>query len=191
MAKRIRMDAAAAMILLVGCSHQAKTIPLSNADEPFRIGREDVLDIAVWRDPDLTRTLPVRPDGFISMPMVGEIQAEGKTALELSEEIKSRLAPFIQQPKVTVVVREVNSSRIFVTGEVAHPGAFPLRGKVSVVQAIALAGGFSDFASKDRILVIRQGREGGEIPVRYSDMVADNSNRRELFLKPGDTIVVP
>lgn len=190
---KICLLTAVGFIGLAGCSHHATNIPATSntADEPFRIGREDVLDIVVWRDPDLTRTLPVRPDGFISMPMVGEVQAEGKTSLELSEEIKRRLSPFIQQPKVTVMVREVNSSRVFVTGEVAKPGAFPLRGKMSLLQAIALAGGFSDFANKDRILVIRQGRDGGEIPVRYSDMVADSSKRRDLFLKPGDTVVVP
>lgn len=189
---KICLLAAVGLTWLAGCSHQSTRIPVNdNADEPFRIGREDVLDIVVWRDPDLTRTLPVRPDGFISMPMAGEIPAEGKTALELSEEIKRRLAPYIQQPKVTVMVREVNSARVFVTGEVAKPGAFPLRGRMSLLQAIALAGGFSDFANKDRILVIRQGREGGEIPVRYSDMVADSSKRRDLFLKPGDTVVVP
>jgi polysaccharide export outer membrane protein len=193
MAKRISLGAALAVISLAGCAHHAQPVPVSNVDEPFRIGREDVLDIAVWRDADLSRTLPVRPDGFISMPMVGEIQAEGKTPAELSEEIKTRLAPYIQQPRVTVMVHEVNSARIFVTGEVAHPGAFPMKGRISVVQAIALAGGFSDFANKDGILVIRQGQgqEGAEIPVRYSDMVADNNNRRDLFLKPGDTVVVP
>src|SRR3981081_4354189 len=126
MANRIRLGAVIAFACLAGCTNRAKTLPVSNVDEPFRIGREDVLDIAVWRDPDLTRTLPVRPDGFISMPMAGEVKAEGKTAFELSEELKSRLASFIQQPKVTVMVREVNSSRIFVTGEVAKPGVFPL-----------------------------------------------------------------
>jgi len=191
MANRIGVGVVIAFACLAGCTNRAKTLPVSNVDEPFRIGREDVLDIAVWRDPDLSRTLPVRPDGFISLPMAGEIKAEGKTALELSEELKARLAPYIQSPKVTVMVREVNSARIFVTGEVAHPGAFPLRGQVSLIQAIALAGGFSDFASKDRIVVIRQGRDGGEIPVRYSDMIAESSKRRDLFLKPGDTVVVP
>ncbi len=179
----------AAALLLAGCAHQDRVIPVSTVEEPYRIGREDVLDIAVWRDPDLSRTLPVRPDGFITMNMAGEIKAEGKTPLELSEEIKAKLAPFIQQPKVTVMVREVNSSRVFVTGEVARPGVFPLRGKLSLVQAIALAGGFSDFANRNGILVIRQG--AGEIPVRYSDMVEKKAGRRDLYLKPGDTVVVP
>jgi len=180
----------AAALLLGGCaSHHERVIPVSTIEEPYRIGREDVLDIAVWRDPDLSRTLPVRPDGFISMNMAGEIKAEGKTPIELSEEISAKLKPYIQQPKVTVMVREVNSSRVFVTGEVAKPGAYPLRGKLSLVQAIALAGGFSDFASKDSILVIRQG--AGEIPVRYSEMVEKKDGRRDLYLKPGDTVVVP
>lgn len=190
MVKRIVCGASiGAALLLAACAHQERVVPVSTVDEPYRIGREDVLDVAVWRDPDLTRTLPVRPDGFISMPMAGEVKAEGKTPFDLSEDIKAKLKPFIQDPKVSVMVREVNSSRVFVTGEVAHPGAYPLRGRVSLVQAIALAGGFSDFASKDRILVIRQG--SGEIPVRYSDMVEKKESRRDLYLKPGDTVVVP
>lgn len=183
--------ATAALVLFLGCAHRndkALQVADSNVDEPFRIGREDVLDIAVWRDPDLSRTLPVRPDGFISMPMAGEVKAEGKTTFELSEELKSRLAPYIQQPKVTVMVREVNSSRIFVTGEVSKPGAFPLRGRISVVQAIALAGGFSDFANKDGMMVIRQ---GSRIQVRYSDLISNREGSAEVYLKPGDTIVVP
>ncbi len=189
MRKILSATATAAALLVGGCAHHERVIPISTVDEPYRIGREDVLDIAVWRDPDLSRTLPVRPDGFISMPMAGEIKADGKTPFEVSEEIKAKLMPYIQQPKVTVMVREVNSSRVFVTGEVARPGAYPLRGRVSLVQAIALAGGFSDFANKDRILVIRQG--AGEIPVRYGDMVETKEDRRDLYLKPGDTVVVP
>jgi polysaccharide biosynthesis/export protein len=182
----------AAVLLLGGCAHQAKTFPKAS-DQPFRIGREDVLDIAVWRDGDLSRVLPVRPDGFISMPMIGELKAEGKTPTELAGEIKEKLTPYVQDPKVTVIVREVNSSRVYVTGEVAHPGSYPLRGRVSLLQAVALAGGFSDFANKDGIVVIREGKDGGKYPVRYSDLVSDEApeTRTDVFLMPGDTVVVP
>jgi polysaccharide export outer membrane protein len=180
------------MILLGGCAHNRSTeIPTSQNEGPYRVGRDDVLDINVWRDPDLSRTVAVRPDGFITLPIAGDLQAEGKTPEELATEIKGKLAAFIQKPNVTVIVREVNSSRVFVTGEVARPGAFPLKGKVSLLQAIAMAGGFSEFANPDGIVVIRQGREGRQIPVRYSDMISRDSGQRDLYLKAGDTVVVP
>ena len=179
-----------AVLLLGGCAHQARTLPVPK-DEPFKIGREDVLDIAVWRDGDLSRVLPVRPDGFISMPMVGEVKAEGRTAVQLADEIKEKLKPFVQEPRVTVIVREVNSSRVFVTGEVAHPGSYPLRGRVSLIQAVALAGGFSDFANKDGIVVVRPGENGGSYPVRFSDLMSSDAQHQEVVLMPGDTVVVP
>jgi polysaccharide export outer membrane protein len=179
----------AAVVMLGGCAHQNKSIPVVK-DEPFRIGREDLLDIAVWRDADLSRVIPVRPDGYISLPMIGEVRADGRTPLELAEDIRAKLQPYVQDPKVTVIVREVNSSRVFVTGEVANPGSYPLRGRVSLLQAVALAGGFSDFADRDGIVVIRQGKDGGKFPVRYSDLVADDTNH-EVVLMPGDTVVVP
>ena len=177
------------VLLLAGCAHKP-AMKVDNSDQPYRIGREDVLDVAVWRDPELSRTLPVRPDGFISMPMVGEVQAAGKTPTELAEALKKSFQPYVQEPRVTVIVREVNSSRVFVTGEVAHPGAYPLRGRVSLVQAIALAGGFTDFANSDRIVVIRTDDKGGQIPVRYSDLIAPDGGQ-DVVLRPGDTIVVP
>ncbi|HYX92055.1 MAG TPA: polysaccharide biosynthesis/export family protein [Myxococcaceae bacterium] len=178
-----------AVLLLVGCSHETKQIP-APADEPYRIGREDVLDVSVWRDPDLSRTVPVRPDGFISLPLVGELKADGKTPRELEAELRQALQPFVQQPKVTVIVREVNAARVFVTGEVAHPGAYPVRGRINVVQAIALAGGFSDFANQGSIMVIR--RDGKGLPVNYADLVTeDDKERASVWLMPGDTVVVP
>jgi polysaccharide export outer membrane protein len=177
------------VLLLAGCAH-TPTAKVDNSDQPYRIGREDVLDVAVWRDPDLSRTLPVRPDGYISMPMTGDVLASGKTPTELAEEIKTRLQPYVQEPRVTVIVREVNSSRIFVTGEVAHPGAYPLRGRVSLVQAIALAGGFTDFANSGGITVIRSDGQGGKIPVRYKDLISPDG-AQDVMLRPGDTIVVP
>src|SRR5262245_26555779 len=111
--------AAMAGLWLCACAHETKPLP-RHVDEPFRIGREDLLDVAIWRDADLSRTLPVRPDGFISMPMIGEIKAEGRTPVELAADIQEKLLPYVHEPKVTVIVREVNSSRVFVTGEVAR-----------------------------------------------------------------------
>jgi polysaccharide export outer membrane protein len=177
------------VLLLSGCAHRS-AVKVDNAEQPFRIGREDVLDIAVWRDADLSRTVPVRPDGYISMPMAGDIQAAGRTPAELAEELKAKLAPYVQEPRITVIVREVNSSRVFVTGEVSRPGAYPLRGRVSLVQAITLAGGFTEFADSDGIMVIRADEQGSRIPVRYSDLVSDEGGE-DVILRPGDTIVVP
>ncbi|MBF5041101.1 sugar ABC transporter substrate-binding protein [Aggregicoccus sp. 17bor-14] len=183
------------MLLLSGCAHQ-QAPQVDNSEKPFRIGREDVLDIAVWRDPDLSRVLPVRPDGFITMPMAGELMAAGKTPGELENEIKEKLKPYVQEPRVNVIVREVNSSRVFVTGEVTHPGAYPLRGRVSLLQVLAQAGGFTDFADSDEIVVIRTSTDAGaksqRIPVRYSDLVkGDAQEKYDVILRPGDTIVVP
>ena len=186
-----RWGAVVGMLLLSGCAHQAME-RVDNSDQPFRIGREDVLDVAVWRDADLSRTLPVRPDGFISLPMVGEVRAEGRTPVELGDDIRAALKPYVQEPRVTVIVREVNSSRVFITGEVGHPGAYPLRGRVSVLQAIALAGGLTDFAKRDGIVVLRAaGQENNSIPVSYSELVEDAKRAEPLVLRPGDTVVVP
>jgi polysaccharide export outer membrane protein len=183
------------VLLLSGCAHQ-QAPKVDNTERPFRIGREDVLDIAVWRDPDLSRVLPVRPDGFITMPMAGEVMAAGKTPAELEAELKQKLSAFVQEPRVNVIVREVNSSRVFVTGEVTHPGVYPLRGRISLLQVIAQAGGFTDFADSDEIVVIRSGDKdkNEHIPVRYSDLLkaADGSEEKyDVILRPGDTIVVP
>jgi polysaccharide export outer membrane protein len=178
------------LLLLSGCAHRAPA-RVDNSDQPYRIGREDVLDVAVWRDADLSRTVPVRPDGFISMPMVGEIRAEGRTPTELADELRTALKSYVQEPRVTVIVREVNSSRVFITGEVANPGAYPLRGRVSIVQAIALAGGFTDFADRDGIVVLRRGaQEGDYIPVSYTQLVDAPDKNEPLILRPGDTIIV-
>ncbi|HTS79472.1 MAG TPA: polysaccharide biosynthesis/export family protein [Myxococcaceae bacterium] len=177
-------------LLLAGCAHEQTVPPVPTAEEPYRIGKEDVLDVSVWRDPDLSRTLPVRPDGFITLPMVGEVQAEGRTTVELEQDIARRLEKYIQSPRVTVMVREVNSARVFVTGEVQKPGAFPLRGNVTVLQAVAMAGGLTEFADRNGMMVIRA-NNGARIPVRYSDLVDPHGQGSDFPLQPGDTVVVP
>jgi polysaccharide biosynthesis/export protein len=177
------------LLLLSGCAHRAMP-PVDNSVQPYRIGQEDLLDVSVWRDAELSRTLPVRPDGFISLPMVGEVRAEGRTPPELAEDIRQALRAYLQEPQVTVIVREVNSSRVFISGEVANPGAYPLRGRVSILQAITLAGGFTDFARRDGIVVIRPGSDGNPFTVRYRDLV-NPGKAAILFLRPGDTVLVP
>jgi len=206
--RRAGMAVAVAMALLgTGCAHRARTAPPAAEPEPYKIGREDVLDISVWRDAELSRVMPVRPDGYVSLPIIGDVAAAGKTPTELAAEIKTKLTPYVQEPRVTVSVREVNSARVYVTGEVAHPGAYPLRGRISVLQAIALAGGFTDFADRDGMMVLRKGQQAGQIPVRYSDLVAEQKSAGDdksgtggsggetldpdVDLMPGDTVVVP
>jgi len=177
--------------MLGGCAHEQAPAPLASAgEEPYRIGKEDVLDVSVWRDPDLSRTLPVRPDGFITLPMVGEVQAEGRTTVELEQDIARRLQKYVQSPRVTVMVREINSARVFVTGEVQKPGAYPLRGNVTVLQALAMAGGLTEFADRNGMMVIR-GSNGPRIPVRYSDLIDQRAHGADFPLQPGDTVVVP
>lgn len=192
--KKVLWAVAAAAVVFSGCANSRRVKVESTEELPYRVGREDVLDVSVWRDGDLSRTVPVRPDGFISLPMVGELKAEGQTPQELEKQIRERLSPYVQDPKVTVIVREVNSRRIYVTGEVARPGMYPLRGRVSVVQAIALAGGFSDFANQDGIVVLRNEQSGKQIPVRYSELLSSGEGddvMRDFALLPGDTVVVP
>lgn len=178
-----------AVLLLSGCASQKMNVQ-PPSDEPYRVGLEDVVDVAVWRDADLSRVVPVRPDGFISLPMAGEIMAAGKTPKELEVEIAEALKPYVQEPRVTVIVREINAPRVFVTGEVARPGMYPMRGHVSVLQALALAGGFSDFADKRNIQIIR--KNGKSLAVSYTDLTAsEDDERSSVWLSPGDTIVVP
>jgi polysaccharide export outer membrane protein len=178
-----------AVLLLSGCAQRTQNVR-PPSDEPYRIGLEDVIDVAVWRDPDLSRVVPVRPDGFISLPMAGEVLAAGKTPRELEVEIHKALKAYVQEPRVTVIVHEINAPRVYVTGEVSRPGMYPMRGHVSVLQAIALAGGFSDFADKRNIMIIR--RDGKGMSVNYTDLVATRDDQRaSVWLMPGDTVVVP
>jgi polysaccharide export outer membrane protein len=156
----------------------------------YRIGREDVLEVVVWKEPDLTRIVPVRPDGRISLPLAGEIEAAGKTTAELQEGLTKALAPYIQDTSVAVVVREINGSRVFVLGEVTRPGAFPLRGPISVVQAIALAGGRSEFA-KDEVVWLRQaGANTERVSLSFDDLVKGEA-AGALWLRAGDVLYVP
>lgn len=182
---------ALAAVMAVGlsaCGHRQNVRP---AEEPMReyvIGREDVLDVSVWRDGDLSRTVPVRPDGKISLPLVGEIEADGKTAPQLSQEIAAKLSPYIQDPRVVVIVREVNAPRFYVIGEVVRPGAYPLRSRTSLLQALSLAGGFNEFANRGGIVVVRGANE--RLRIDYDDLI-DARSDADIGIRAGDTIYVP
>jgi len=161
------------------------------ANEDYVIGADDTLHISVWKEPDLTETLPVRPDGKISLPLLGDVPAAGMTPTELGDAIKQKLKKFIADPRVTVVVTAMNSRRIFVTGEVTHSGAMPLLPHMTMLQALA-ASGFTQFANVKGIYLLRT--EAGKqvkLAFNYKDVVKGLHPEQNIALKPGDTIVVP
>jgi polysaccharide export outer membrane protein len=166
----------------------------------FSLGPEDVLKVTVWKSPDLSGEVTVRPDGTITMPLIGDIPAAGLSANVLAKRISERLTEYVSSPIVTVQVKEVNSYFIYVLGEVVKPGKYPLKSYANVMQGISLAGGFAPFASKNKIKVLRnvntgsQGHEGKrqiEIPVRYDDILKGAAVPGNFILRSGDVIVVP
>ena len=167
-----------------------ETAILDNAND-YKIGPEDLLDISVWKNPELSRTVPVRPDGKVSLPLVNDIQAAGLTPTALRQQLIDRLAEFIPAPEVAVIVREVHSMKVAVVGSVKTPGRYELKSAATVLEMIALAQGFTDFAARDRVVVLRQ--ENGEtkrIPFNYRK-VAAGDEQANLVVQPGDIIVVP
>jgi polysaccharide export outer membrane protein len=163
----------------------------------FLLGPEDVLMVTVWRNQDLSREVIVRPDGKISMPLIGDVQAAGMTANVLAKRIADGLAEFMSNPTVSIQVKEVNSYYVYVLGEVQKPGKVPLKSYATVLQGISLAGGFTTFASRNRIHVLRVVPNGQgqpkqiQIPVPYEDIIAGRNSEGNFFLKAGDVIVVP
>lgn len=182
--------ALAAFGLVAGCAHET-TPPPSTPTAEYRIGKEDVVAVEVWKDPALSAKEPVRPDGKISLPMIGDIVAEGRTAKELQKEITAKLAPMVNEPVVAVMVSEINAAKFFVLGEVAHPGSYPVRGAMNVLQALALAGGPTEYANRGGIVVIRHDDAGKEsrYNVNYREVVSGKAQAIQLV--PGDTVFVP
>jgi polysaccharide export outer membrane protein len=162
-------------------------------DNSFVIGNDDRLAINVWKEPDLSRTLPVRSDGKISLPLVGELQATGRTPLQLEEEISSRLKSYITDPEVTVIVEQINSQKFNILGEVAKPGSYSLSVATTVLDAIAAAGGFRDFAKQKDIYILRQNASGAEsrIAFNYKDVIKGKNPKQNIKLEARDTVVVP
>ncbi|GMT42810.1 MAG: hypothetical protein IEMM0002_1221 [bacterium] len=161
----------------------------------YVIGPEDVLEISVWKNEDLTKVVLVRPDGMITLPLVGDLRAADRTPSELRDVIIERLKQYQKTVTVSVILQEVNSYRIFIVGQVVAPGTYQLRRRTTLVQAIALAGGFNEFASKNKIVVIREksgDKKTQKIKVRFKDIVnVKKDNDNNLILIPGDTIFVP
>jgi polysaccharide biosynthesis/export protein len=164
----------------------------ATTDPAYVIGPEDVLDINVWKEPDMTRIVPVRPDGKISLPLINDVQAAGSTPQQLAAEVTTKLRKFLTEPQVTVIVTAINSQRVFVVGEVLRAGAFPLIPGMTVLQALASAGGFTTFADVKKIHVMRliNGKHT-ELPFNYREVLKGDNPDQNIKLEPGDTVVVP
>jgi polysaccharide biosynthesis/export protein len=185
---------------VVGCFETTGDIveEAGNSQKDFLLGPEDVLDIVVWKNDDLSqKAVVVRPDGKISMPLIGEVMAGGLTANQLASQIASRLKEFKERPTVTVSVKEVNSYYVYVLGEVSKPGKYQLKSHATVLQALAVANGFTIYAAKNKMQVIRnvQTEDGTlheiRIPARYDDLISGRGELGNFFLKTGDVVVVP
>lgn len=162
------------------------------ADADYRIGAQDVLQIDVWKEPEITRSVPVRPDGKITLPLLNDVQAAGLTPMELTAVLREELKKFINDPQISVSVSTINSRRIYVTGEVTRPGAFPLLPGMTVLQALTSGGGFTQFAKikSAYVLRIKDGKQL-KLPFNYKAVVAGKKPEDNIVLESGDTIVVP
>ncbi len=165
----------------------------AHSDSSYVIGANDVLAINVWKEPDISRSVPVRSDGKISLPLVGELQAGGQTPQQLEQEITKRLQNYISEPEVTVIVTDSKSQKVNILGMVARPGAYLLTSSTTVLDSIAMAGGFKDFAKQKSIYVLRQGPDGTQkrIPFNYKDVIKGKDPEQNIHLQAGDTVVVP
>ena len=185
------------IIVGLGCFKPDVIIPPGHPAEGFVLGPEDVIEVVVWKTPELSRQVVIRPDGKISLALIGDVVASGLTADQLAQKILEKYKAFKENPSVSVNVIEVNSYYVFIVGEVEKPGKLPLKSYTTVLQAISLAGGFSQFASRNNILVIRnvEDEEGKlkeiRIPLRYSDLISEDGGIYNLTLKSGDTVIVP
>jgi polysaccharide export outer membrane protein len=162
-------------------------------DDNFVLGPDDVIAVSVWKEPDISRVIPVRSDGKISLPLVGELQASGETPRQLEQEIGTKLQSFISEPEVTVIVQEAKSQRFNILGQVARPGSYLLTNNSTVLDAIAMSGGFRDFAKKKSIYVLRQNPDGTQarLAFNYKDVIQGKNSDQNIKLKPRDTVVIP
>jgi polysaccharide export outer membrane protein len=206
MPSQIRFVAAVLFVTLGSCLNLAAQSPASGrkpeataavttaANTPggvdYLIGPQDVVNIDVWKEPEITRTIPVRPDGKISLPLLNDVQAAGLTAMQLAANIREGLTKFLNGPQVTVTVTQINSRRVFVTGEVAHSGAMPLLPGMTALQALSASGGFTQFAREKSIYILRT-ENGKQVkhPYNYKDVLKGKAE--DIPLLPGDVIVVP
>ena len=175
-----------------GTTASTQPVQTVSVDAAYKIGPQDVLRVDVWKETEISRTVPVRPDGKISLPLLNDVQAAGLSPIQLANSIATGLKKFITNPQVTVGVTEINSRRIFVTGEVSHAGAFPLIPNMTVLQALSSAGGFTQFARLKNIYVLRM-EDGVQVkhPFNYKEAIAGKRPEQNIVLQAGDVIIVP
>jgi polysaccharide biosynthesis/export protein len=184
----------ALVLSLAGAAQQAP-LPESCPGD-YVIGPEDVLDVAVWNNTEITRTVPVRPDGKISLPLLNDIQAAGLTPMQLRESLAKALTSYIPTPAVSVLVREVHSFKVSVIGQVKTPGRYELKGRATVLDVLAMAGGLTEYAARGRIVVFRQdGAATRQIPFPYDRLVSNNGSKptgaENFCVRPSDIVLVP
>lgn len=161
--------------------------------EGYVIGAEDTLSIYVWKEPDMSKTVPVRPDGMISLPLIGEVKAVGYTPVQLQSVLAEAMKKYISEPQVTIVVEKIASLSFNIVGEVSKPGYYPLTRRMTVLDAISLSGGFKDFAKTKKIYVLRTSANGQQerLPFNYKQVIKGENPQQNIELQPRDTIVVP
>jgi len=192
-ALRVSLSVLAAAVALA-CSHGAppppEAGPMDRAD--YVIGAADLLRIQVWRNPELSVEVPVRPDGKISVPLLNDVQAAGQTPQQLGEHISAVAKRWVQDPNVTVIIRQINSRAVFITGRVVRAGRYPLNGSTSILQLIAMAGGLAEWADGENVMLMRS-EQSGFVTRRfnYKDVVARKNLDQNIELQPGDTVIVP
>ena len=170
----------------------AAVTPYDARTSEYLIGPEDMLDIFVWKNPELSRTVPVRPDGKVSLPLVNDIQAAGLTPSQLRDQVAKKLNEYIPSAEVTVMIREVHSVKIAVMGSVKMPGRYEIKTPATVLEMIAMAQGFSEFADKNGVVVLRQTPTGASERIEFNYRKATKGEEKEnFFVRPGDVIVVP
>jgi polysaccharide export outer membrane protein len=190
-------DLIALAVFVVGAAGSPSPAALSRTgpagdDAAYRIGPEDVLEISVWNNEAMSRTAPVRPDGRFSLPLLNDVQAAGLTPMELREQLKGRLAEYMPDPEVSVIVTDVRSFKVSVIGAVPKPDRYQLKSRTTVMDVLAMAGGPNEFASRSRIVVIRaNGQKTERIPFDYDKVRGGDSSQDNFHLRPGDIVLVP
>jgi len=195
-ARRLVMVLAAAMSLCAALASAAQQGSAAESDAAYVIGPEDVLEIAVWGNTDVTRTVPVRPDGKISLPLLNDVQAAGLTPMQLRATLARSLEHYMPAPMLSVIVREVHSFKVTVIGEVKAPGRYELRSRSTVLDVLAMAGGLSQYAARARITILRRdGESVRELPYDFEKITAragpKNAGQENFCVQPGDIILVP
>jgi polysaccharide export outer membrane protein len=183
-------------VTAVTASGQSPPPPAPKADSDlavdYRIGPEDVLQILVWKNEAMSRTVPVRPDGKISLPLLNDVQAAGLTSMELRDSLLKKLVEYVPNPEVSVIIVEIHNFKVSVIGEVPRPGRYELKSATTVLDILALAGGFNQFSARARLFILRPtGKTMTKVPFNYNKAVTTEGEQENFYLRPGDIVVVP